>query len=63
MKNICISKYSDDANNSNDNEVKFASLNGRKRDSASDNASKGEIEVLVESKGRGDEQVVAYRTE
>ena len=62
MKNICISEYSDDAN-SNDNEVEFVSLNGSKRDSTSDSASNGETEEdLVESKGRGDEQVVAYRT-
>ena len=57
----CISKYSDDANSSNDNEVEFVSLNSSKRDSTSGSASNGETEDLVESGGKAEEMDMSWR--
>ncbi|XP_076670956.1 transcription termination factor lodestar [Andrena cerasifolii] len=58
----CISKYSDNANNSYDNEVEFVSLNSSKRDSTSDSASNGETEEdLAETGGKAEETNESWR--
>ena len=58
----CIAGYSDDANNSDDNEVEFVSLNGSKRDGTSDSATNGETDDdVLESSGTAEELNASWR--